>query len=113
MIPVAALASLPGFEPATVALERRGAPSSVDSYGAVVEPAATVISLQVVTHQATRRQLVRAQLDAATDWRAFYCATELRTRDVVPYGGERWELQNVADYGTLGGIWIALACRIE
>lgn len=118
MIPVASLCSLPGFEPATLVVERYAAPG-VGYRGNPVEATPTLLELQMVTHQATRRQLRRAALDAADDWRAFYCNSELRTAgsgtrpDVVRFGSQRFELQNVADYNTIGGIWLALGKRIE
>lgn len=119
MIPVSALVGLPGFEPTAVTLERRAAPTTADAYGVPVEPAVVSSTITVVMHPADRKQLVRANLDHATDALAFYSTVELRTSTdghpdiIVTPDGERWELHNVGDYGTLGGIWIGLGVRFE
>lgn len=118
MIPVYPLVGLVGFEPQTVTLERRAAPTTADAYGVPIEPTETTTTITVVTHPAGRKQLERLNLDHARDARAFYATVELRTAtdghpDVIIMDGERWELQNVADYGTLGGIWIGLGVRVE
>lgn len=119
MIDVSALVTLPGFESASYVVERYPAPTGTDYRGRPVTEDPELIDVVMVTHQATRRQLRRADLDASDDWRAWYSNVEIRSAgqgarpDVVRRDGERWELQNVADYGTLGGIYIALAKRIE
>ncbi len=120
MIPVAALVSLPGFESGPMTVERFAAPTGVDYRGRplVATPTELVID-PMVTHQATRRQLRRENVDASDDWRAFYATQAIigsganQRPDVIRYGGSRWEVQTVGDYGTLGGVWLALAKRIE
>lgn len=107
------------LDPVSVTLERRGTLTSIDAYGDPVIPAAVETTITVAVHPATRKQIERAGLDHATDWRAFYAKVELRVADsagpgdVIQHAGERWELISLADYGTMGGIWIALGKRIE
>lgn len=123
MIPVGALVSLPGFAPAVYVVERYSAPTGTDYRGRPQADAPELLSIVMVSHQASRKQLRRADLDAADDWLAFYSNLPLRTAgegtrpDVVRVGTEdvfeRYELQNVADYGRMGSIYIALAKRIE
>lgn len=113
------LVGLPGFEASTLIVERSSAPSGIDYLGTSIEAAASEVEMFMASHQATRKQLRREQLDHAEDFRAFYGSTRLQTAgegirpDVIRFGGERWEVQNVGDYGTLGNIFLALAKRIE
>jgi hypothetical protein len=119
VILVGQLVRLPGFEGATLEVERYAAPTGTDDYrGRPTVAAPTVLSLFIVHHQSSRRALQRLQLDQTRDWRSFYCESELRgiaagQPDVVRLGGERWEIQTLGDYGELGGIWIAMGQRIE
>jgi len=105
------------LDPVSVTLERQAPHTSIDGYGDPVLPAPTTTVITVAIHQATRKQIERAGLDLTTDWRAVYATQALRVADaagpgdVIVYGGERWLLQTLADYGTIGGIWIALAKR--
>lgn len=109
----------PDFDAVAVTIERYTTAPTVDAYGDPQVPAPTLIAATVIAHPATRKQLERAGLDHTQDWRAFYAEVELRTAstggppDVIQHEGERWTLIDLAAYGTLGGLWIALGHRIE
>lgn len=118
MIPVYGLLALAGFEPVSVTRRTRAQQSTIDAYGVPIDPADVDTTITVVMHQASRKQLERANLDAATDARIIYSTTELRTAtddrpDIIIADGEAWEMRTIANYGTLGGIWFGLAVRIE
>lgn len=103
----------------TVTLERYAEPTSVNAYGEPQVAAPSSSSVEMVVHQATRKQLDRAGLDHALDWHAFVSPVELRTvhngrPDVIETpDGERWELHDVGHYETIAGVWLALGRRLE
>ena len=120
MIPVGMLVRLPGFEGATLTVERLSQPTTPDYRGRPTVAAATEVPIYLVSHPSSRQTIQRAQLDESRSWRSFYSESALygatdnsAGADVIQHGGERWEVQTVGDYGTLGGIWLALAQRIE
>lgn len=114
IIPVAPLVGMFGATPLTV---ERATASTPNMYGETIVTRSNV-SIPIAVHQANRKTLERLGLDYGHDWRAFYANEPLQTvdpdsADIVQYGGARWELHDAADYGTLGGIYMALGKRIE
>ena len=104
---------------ATRTVERFATASGFDALGSPIVATPTLLSRTIVVHQATRKQVEKAGLDHGVDWHAFYDTEELRTADsggqadVVQYQGERWLLSTLADYNTMGGMYMALGKRIE
>lgn len=119
MIPMPLFNLLDTFSAPQRAVEKQTNATSFNEFGEAVIAAPVVTTQQIMVHQATRKQIERANLDHVTDWHAFYSNEELRVADatgpsfVIQYAGERWELMKLANYDELGGLWIALGKRIE
>ena len=96
-----------------------GTSPAIDLYGEPQVPTATTSTVRMVVHPTEPEVLEREGLDHAFAWSTFYALEELRTvsqsgvADVLQHGGRRWEVQKAEPYGTLGGIWIAFAKRLE
>lgn len=100
-------------------VERYSGKTSINGQGRPVVAAATEITIKMVGHQASPKEIERSGLDHGFDYRVFAAKQALRVADsagqgdVVQWEGERFELLTLEDYGTLGGVWIAVGRRIE
>lgn len=93
---------------------------TISSMGEVVDAAATETTYDpIAVHPADKRMLERVpEADRTRETIAVYTTTALRTAGsarphVVQYQGDRYEVVSVEDYGTAGGVYLALSQRIE
>lgn len=117
MIPVYQLLAVAGFEPRTLVVERRAVPTTTDLYGQPEVASPSLLNVEFIFHQTSRKQIVREELDQSRDWRSFYTRTRLltgdNTSDIIRADGERWEVKEVGDYERIGGMFLVRAQRIE
>lgn len=115
LIPVHGLLSV-FAESAT--LERPGT-QTVNGLGEVVDGAATSTAITVMTHPLPGEDVERLKLDRKHSYRVFDSNTEFElggdeaSPDVIVYDGQRWELQQVEDYQTHGGLTGSVGRLIE
>lgn len=93
---------------------------TVDALGRAVDASPTLTTFDpIAIHPADRRDLERLpEADRARETVAVYTTSALQTAGssrphVVQYQGERYEVSAVEDYATGGGVYRALAQRVE
>ena len=85
MIPVHQLLALAGFEPIVLTVERSTPnPAAINEYGDPVRPDVTLLQIEFVYHQTSRKTVAREELDEGRDWRSFYCRERLQVGDQTP-----------------------------
>ena len=106
-------------ENSLVVVERYSTATGLDELGNPVVAAPSLLSRTMAVHPMSNETIERLNLDRAEKWMSFYSNEDLRVAgttgkgDVVQFGGERYQLLVLEDYGTIGGLWEAHGKRIE
>lgn len=112
------VSSLVGDIPTISATRRRFSAAAINAFGEAVDGAATDEARDVVIHDTGRRALERLGLDYTRSTISIYDTAEILDSqtargDQWQYQGSWYEVVKLADYGTLGGIYMAHAQLVQ